>query len=90
MSVLSVVDTPIRRGFFGAGIAIIATFVYREFNPYHRTTTNVLNMTVQHQIWSTYVYAFLLLNHDGAGYTGVMAGVNEKAMATAMVIANLR
>jgi predicted membrane-bound spermidine synthase len=90
MSALAVVDTPIRRGFFGATIAVAATFLYRELSPYQRSSTNILNLTVQHQVWLTFFYAFLLLNHDGEVHTGVLAGMNEEAIAFAMTIANLR
>jgi hypothetical protein len=90
MSALTVVDTPIRRGFFGAGLALLGTFVYREVAPYQRPTTNVLNVVVQNQIWATFVYASLLLNHDGTGYTGVLAGVSEETAGVLVLIANLR
>lgn len=90
MSVLTVVDTPVRRGFVGAGLGLVGTFVYREVTPYQRSTTNLLNIAVQHQISSTFIYASLLLNHDGTGYTGVLAGIGEETAGVIMVIANLR
>ena len=90
MGALTVVDTPIRRGFFGASLGLIGAFLYREVAPYQRSTTNVLNDVVQHQISLTFIYASLLLNHDGTGYTGVLAGIGEETAGVIMVIANLR
>jgi len=90
MSALTVVDTPIRRGFFGVSLGLIGTLAYREVAPYQRSTTNVLNIVVQHQIWLTFVYASLLLNRDGTGYTGVLAGIRVETAGAIMMIANLR
>ena len=90
MSALAVIDTPLRRGLFGAGLALLGTSVYREVAPYQQPTTNLLNMVVQYQIFLTFVYVFLLLHYDGTAYTGVLADVDEESVAVIMMIFNLR
>jgi len=90
MSALTVVDTPIRRGFFGAGLALIGSVVYRELSPYQQPTTNLMNLVVQYQITVLFIYASLLLNHDGEAYTGVLAGVDTESVGGIIAIFQLR
>ena len=90
MSALTVVDTPMRRSFFGAGLAFIGAIVYREVAPYQRSTSNVLNLVVQYQIFAVFVYASLLLTTDGTAYTGVLAGIDGETAGGVMALVNLR
>jgi len=90
MSALTVVDTPIRRGFFGAALASAGALAYREIAPYQQPTTNLLNIVVQYQVILTFIYVSLLLNNDGTNYNGVLADISEEAIAAVMVIVNLR
>ena len=90
MSALTVVDTPMRQSFFGAGLAFVGVGVYRELRPYQRSTSNVLNLAVQYQIFLVFVYASLLLFTDGTAYTGVLAGIDGETAGGVMVIATLR
>ena len=90
MSALVVVDTPSRRAFFGASLTLVGAVVYRELAPYQRSSTNVLNLTVQYQVFAVFVYAAQLLQHDGTGYTGALAGVDEESVGAMIVAVNLR
>ena len=90
MSALTIVDTPMRRSFFGASLAFIGVGMYRELAPYERSTSNVLNLVVQYQVFLVFVYASLLLSTDGTAYTGVLAGIDGETAGGVMVIATLR
>jgi len=84
-------DVPARRAFAGMCLAIIGALVYREISPYSRVTTNILNLVVQYQIFLLYMYALLLVHHDGIGYTetSVLAGQDPRTVGSIMVLGNL-